>query len=85
MSFMKAPSWATQKITSLCAWKGEIKNFPTMKGRSENIILFFQKRSKPQAYLTRIIFASSKQDFQALLFEAVQFSVALWSSISITL
>jgi hypothetical protein len=47
MSFLKAPM---QKITSLCAWKGKIKKIPTMKGRSENIILFFQKRPKPQAH-----------------------------------
>jgi len=44
--FLKAPSWATQKITSLWAWKGEIQNFSTMKGRSENIILFFSEQAK---------------------------------------
>jgi len=45
MSFLKAPSWTMQEITSLCAWKGEIKNFATKKGRSENIILFFSKET----------------------------------------
>jgi hypothetical protein len=74
-----------QKITSLCASKGEIKNFTTMKGRSEYIILFFQKRPKPQACLTPIKFASSKQYLQALLFDVVHYSVALWPSTTITL
>jgi hypothetical protein len=74
-----------QKITSLCACKGEIKSFTTMKGSSENIILFFQKRPKPQAYLTPTIFATSKQYLQALLLDLVQYSVVLWPSIAIML
>jgi len=56
-----------------------------MKGGSENIVLFFRKRPKPQAYLTPIIFASSKQGLQAFLFDVVHYTVALWPSISITL
>jgi len=53
-----------------------------MKGRSENIILFFQKSPKPLAYLTPIIFSSSKQNLQTLLFDLLYYSFALWPSIT---